>query len=305
MPSDASGADPIMDMRYQPLAWCRLCPKHCGVDRRRGERGDCGAGYQARIASAVIHVGEEPPISGTRGSGTLFFSHCPLSCVYCQNFPISQIGHGRGTPVAAMARRMLLLEKRGAHNINIVTGTPFALHIIHAVSLAREEGLSIPIVWNTSGFETPATIDRLAGTVDIYLTDIKYGDDDLAWELSRAEDYFETAVRAAERMLAQVGPLRTDDQGIGERGVIIRHLVLPNGCSGTERVMRTIAERLGDVHISLMGQYFPAHRSGTVARIARPLTEAEYAAARRTVRKAGLELGWFQEMDDPTLKRGA
>jgi putative pyruvate formate lyase activating enzyme len=251
-------------------------------------------------------VGEEPPISGTRGSGAFFFSHCPLFCVYCQNFPISQLGHGRDVSIEEMARRMRILEKRGAHNINIVTGTPFAPHIVEAVALARQAGLALPIVWNTSGFESGETIDLLNGTVDIYLTDIKYADDETAKALSDAPDYFAVATGAARRMLDQVGPLQTDDEGIGKRGVIIRHLVLPSNLSQTEQVMATIADRFGDqVHVSLMGQYFPAHRAHSVADVDRPLADAEYARARQAARDAKITKGWFQEMDDPFLKRGA
>jgi len=290
----------------QLLTSCRLCPRRCGADRVGGEVGECGAGAEARLASATVHIGEEPPISGVRGSGTFFFSHCPLSCVYCQNFPISQLGHGRNVTVPALAERMLLLSRRGAHNINIVTGTPFVPHIIHAVALARAEGLGLPVVWNTSGFETPETIDRLAGTVDIYLTDIKYRDDVIAEKLSGAPGYFTIATEAAKRMLEQVGSLETDARGIGKSGVIIRHLVLPDDLSGTEKVMRFIADHLGTgVHVSLMGQYFPAHRAADVDPLGRPITSAEYERAKAAVLRAGLELGWFQDMDDPTLRRGA
>lgn len=291
---------------YRSLAACRLCPTQCDADRLAAETGSCGAGPMARLASAVVHVGEEPPITGASGSGTFFFSHCPLSCVYCQNFPISQIGHGTEITPEKLADRMRVLEKRGAHNINVVTGTPFAIHIVQAVALARQQGLTLPVVWNTSGYETPETIDLLEGTVDIYLTDIKYADDRVAWELSRAKNYFTVATAAAERMFAQVGTLQTDDRGIGTRGVIIRHLVLPENLSGTDRVMAYIAATFGSqIHISLMGQYFPAHRAADFAPLRRPLTPDEYEAARQIVRDAGLENGWFQEMDDPTLKRGA
>jgi putative pyruvate formate lyase activating enzyme len=193
-----------------------------------------------------------------------------------------------------------------AERQTIVTGTPFAPHIVEAVFLARQEGLALPIVWNTSGFETGKTVDLLNGTVDIYLTDIKYADDDTAKALSDAPDYFAVATRAARRMLDQVGPLQTDEKGIGKRGVIIRHLVLPNNLSRTDRVMATIADHFGDqVHVSLMGQYFPAHRASSVAEVDRPLTELEHTRARLAVRNAKITKGWFQEMDDPFSKRGA
>jgi putative pyruvate formate lyase activating enzyme len=288
------------------LAACRLCPRQCGAKRLEGKTGPCGAGREAKLASAGVHIGEEPPISGTMGSATFFFSHCPLHCKYCQNFPISQIGHGNKISIEALADRMCRLAGRGAHNINIVTGTHFAPHIIEAVKEARSRGMTVPIVWNTSGFETRETIDLLRGTVDIYLTDIKYADNRVAKELSDADDYFEISVAAAVRMVEQAGPLITDGNGIGLRGVIIRHLVLPENLSQTDIVMRTISERIGvDVPVSLMGQYFPAHLAHTISSISRALTDEEYEAAEQSAVDAGIEEGWFQDMDDPTSRRGA
>ena len=288
------------------LAACRLCPRRCGARRLAGELGPCGAGKQARLASAVKHVGEEPPISGIRGSATFFFSHCPLSCRFCQNFPISQMGHGAEMSIPALADRMVKLEKRGAHNINIVTGTHFAPHIIEAVALARQESMAIPVVWNTSGYETPETLDLLAGTVDIYLTDIKYADDAIAERLSDAKGYFAVATNAARKMLEQVGPLTLDAEGIGVKGVIVRHMVLPGGLSGTREVMAFVHDAFGDdVPVSLMGQYFPAHRASEISEISRPLRPDEYLQAKSDTVAAGIEEGWFQEMDDPEMKRGA
>jgi putative pyruvate formate lyase activating enzyme len=201
---------------------------------------------------------------------------------------------------------MIILQGRGAYNINMVTGTPHVPHIIEAVALARHQGLTIPVVWNTSGYETLDTIDRLKGTVDIYLTDIKYGDDTTARALSDADDYFSVATAAAGRMIEQVGPLETDRRGIGQKGVIIRHLVLPNGLSNTGRVMTYIRKHFGtEVPVSLMGQYFPAHRASTCSGLQRPITRQEYERARRAVEVAGVTRGWFQEMDDPAVRRGA
>lgn len=285
---------------------CRLCPRQCGADRTAGRRGPCGAGAVAKLAAATIHVGEEPPISGTKGSATFFFSHCPLSCCFCQNFPISQFGHGKDLSIEALAKRMCLLAGRGAHNINIVTGTHFAPHIIAATAEARTRGLKVPIVWNTSGYETPDTIELLRGTVDIYLTDIKYADDTVAKTLSDADNYVAVAVVAAKQMVEQVGPLVTDENGIGLRGVIIRHLVLPDNLSQTAEVMRHIREHFGpDIPVSLMGQYFPAHRAVDMPVLSRALTEEEYEAAEQAAVDAGIEEGWFQDMEDPTGRRGA
>jgi putative pyruvate formate lyase activating enzyme len=285
---------------------CTLCPRKCNANRLEGKTGSCGAGKTAKLASAAVHIGEEPPISGTKGSATFFFSFCPLHCKYCQNFPISQIGHGKEISIEALAERMVRLAGRGAHNINIVTGTHFAPHIIEAVKEARSLGMKIPIVWNTSGYETPETIDLLNGAVDMYLTDIKYADNRVAEEFSDAVGYFEIALAAALRMVEQVGPLVTDENGIGVRGVIIRHLVLPQNMSQTETVMRAVRERIGvEVPVSLMGQYFPAHLAHNIPDLSRALTDDEYEAAEQAAVEAGIEEGWFQDMDDPTSKRGA
>ena len=285
---------------------CRLCPRRCGARRAEEERGLCGADGRIMLASATKHSGEEPPISGTRGSGTFFFSHCPLSCCFCQNFPISHLGHGTPHSIEALAERMLRLEKRGAHNINVVTGTQYAPHIVDAVERARASGMAIPIVWNTSGYETPETIDLLEGTVDIYLTDIKYVRAEVSERLTGVRDYYEIACAAAKRMFSQVGPLVLDEAGVGAKGVIVRHMVLPNGLSDTETVMAFVHETFGDaVPVSLMAQYFPTPGARRHPDIARPITRAEYDAAKRAARAQGIEEGWFQEMDDPTLKRGA
>jgi len=250
------------------------------------------------LAAATIHHGEEPPISGERGSATFFFANCPLACRFCQNFPISQLGHGTEVEVPWLARRMLQLQRRGAHNVNIVTGTQYAPWIVAAVQLAKERGLAVPIAWNTSGFENEDTIELLADTVDIYLTDIKYDNDAIALELSNAPDYFATATRAANRMVEQVGPLTTDDAGMAVRGVIVRHLVLPGGLAGTEQVMRFVVDKLGaEVPVSLMCQYFPAHRAHGHPLLGRNVDDDEYREAIRAAHKAGVERGWFQDPD--------
>jgi putative pyruvate formate lyase activating enzyme len=239
-------------------------------------------------------------MSGEHGSATFFFANCPLSCRFCQNFPISQLGRGSEVDEHWLARRMLLLERRGAHNVNLVTGTQYAPWIVEAVRLARAQGLRIPIAWNTSGFENPETLDLLAGTVDIYLTDIKYADDAIAVQLSNAPDYFAVSTAAAERMLAQVGPLEIDENGMAARGVIVRHLVLPGGLAGTEGVMRYIADELGvDVPVSLMCQYFPAHRAHGHPLLGRAVSSDEYRAAIRSAKSAGIERGWFQDPEAP------
>lgn len=282
---------------------CDLCPRRCAAARRLGDAGACGADAAVRLAAATIHRGEEPPISGPRGSAAFFFTGCPLACRFCQNFPISQLGHGTRVDEQQLARRMLQLERRGAHNVNLVTATQYVPWIAEAVRRARVKGLSIPVVWNTSGYEHEDTIELLAGTVDVYLTDIKYADDRIALELSNAPDYFAIATRAARQMVEQVGPLATDDRGLALRGVIVRHLVLPGGLAGTGRVMEFVADELGpEVPVSLMCQYFPAHLAHGHPLLGRLVTPAEYRAAIRAARQAGVERGWFQ---DPEADGGA
>ncbi len=248
------------------------------------------------LAAATIHRGEEPPISGHNGSATFFFSGCPLACSYCQNFPISRLAVGTPTTVDRISRRMLQLEKRGAHNVNCVTGTQYAPEIVDAVRRARAQGMKIPVVWNTSGYETAQTIELLRGTVDIYLTDIKYADDRVAMEISGATDYWRTATGAAMKMLDQVGPLATDERGISTRGVLIRHLVLPGGLGGTRRVMEFIRNELGrNVPVSLMCQYFPAHKASDHDLLSRGITSLEWEEAVECVHAARLEVGWIQD----------
>ncbi len=256
-----------------------------------------------RLAAASIHRGEEPPISGSRGSATLFFSGCPLHCVYCQNYPISQLAHGRETDPEELAPKMTALEARGAHNVNLVTAGHFAPLAVETVELARADGLSLPIVWNCSGYESLETIELLRGTVDIYLSDIKYGDDENALAYSDAPRYWRTATAAARAMLEQVGPLRVDSDGIATRGLIIRHLVLPGGASGLERVAGFVADELGpEVPLSLMSQYFPAFRARDFPPLDRATTGAERREALETARDAGIRRGWHQ---DPALPGGA
>lgn len=281
---------------YKRLAACDLCPHDCGVDRIRGGQGICGAGMQPKIASANVHRGEEPPISGTRGSGTIFLSGCSLKCVFCQNFPISQFGNGGELTTRQLAERMLKLQRQRAHNINFVTPTHFLPQILAALWLAIPQGFRLPIVWNSSGYEKPDALALLEGVVDIYLPDMKYCDDTVSRELSAAPHYREVNRAAVLEMFRQVGRLQVDEDGIGVRGLVIRHLVLPGGRSGTEQALAWIAENLGtDTHIALMSQYFPAHRATGTAGMARRISEDEYDAAVEALEGLGFENGWVQE----------
>ncbi|NLG51024.1 MAG: radical SAM protein [Chloroflexi bacterium] len=283
----------------QRLAACNLCPRACGVNRLQGETGFCRAGLLARVASANVHPWEEPPISGTRGSGTVFLSHCTARCLFCQNYPISQQGVGREMTAEQLADAMLRLQKQGCHNINFVTPTHYVPQLLAAVEIAAERGLRIPLLYNTSGYDSVETLRLLEGVIDIYLPDSKYADDEVARQLSGYQDYVQHNRAALLEMRRQVGAeLVLDDKGLARRGMIVRHLVLPHGLSQTPQVLRWIAEHLSpQIHISLMAQYFPAHRAVGHPTLGRRLLAEEYEAALAALDYAGLENGWQQELE--------
>ena len=289
-----------IERAYAMLSQCRLCPRECGVDRLRGERGFCRAGAEPIVASWNVHPWEEPPISGTRGSGTIFFSGCTGRCLFCQNYPISQLGVGNTVSVQQLAEMMLELQDRGCHNINLVTPTHFVPQILAALELAIEGGLRLPLVYNTSGYERVETLKLLDGVVDIYLPDAKYTDDETARRLSGFVRYVEANRAALREMFRQVGDeLVLDGEGIARRGLIVRHLVLPEGLAGTPEVLRWIAENLSPrVHVSLMDQYFPAHKAVGHPVLGRKITAEEYAEALRAFEEAGLTNGWMQEHEE-------
>lgn len=288
---------------YRRLAACNLCHHDCGVNRIKGERGICGAGLKPKIASATVHKGEEPPISGTKGSGTIFLSGCSLKCVFCQNFPISQFGNGEVITTRELAGRMLKLQRQGVHNINFVTPTHYLPQILAALWLAIPHGFTLPIVWNSSGYEKVDVLQLLDGIVSIYLPDMKYSDDVPAVEISSAPGYCRINRAAATEMLRQVGQLQVDDNDIATQGLLVRHLVLPEGKAGTSETLQWIADNLGqETHVSLMSQYFPAHKAVEIAGMNRPVNHEEYDAAVDALEKAGLENGWVQDLDE---ERGA
>ncbi|HBG07460.1 MAG: radical SAM protein [Geobacteraceae bacterium GWC2_58_44] len=281
---------------YARLASCDLCPHACGVNRLAGEVGLCGGGRTPRIASASIHRGEEPPISGSRGSGTIFLSGCTLNCRFCQNFPISQLRNGTDLSTGQLAEKMLGLQLKGAHNINFVTPSHFTPQILASLYLAIRKGFKLPIVWNTSGYERLDTLSLLDGVVDIYLPDMKYASEEEALWISSAPGYPGINRPAVGEMLRQVGHLECDEDGIGRKGLIIRHLVLPEGRAGSAETLAWIAEHLGtETHIALMSQYFPAHVAGETTGIERRITPEEYGAAVEALEECDLENGWVQD----------
>jgi len=279
------------------LSPCRLCPRRCEVDRLKGKKGICQAGAIPEVSSYNLHFGEEPGISGWRGSGTIFFAHCNLRCVFCQNYPISQLGHGNETDSSELAEMMLELQADNAHNINLVTATHYVPWIIEAVFLAREKGLKIPLVYNSGGYESMEQLRLLDGIIDIYMPDMKYNDNSVAKRLSNAPDYVEVNRAAIKEMRRQVGELVLDDAGIALRGLLIRHLVLPEGLAGTDGIMEFIAKEISrKTAISLMSQYFPAHRAYEFPELSRRINQTEYALAEQAMEKFGLEEGWKQEI---------
>lgn len=281
---------------YRRLRACDLCPHACGVNRLAGETGLCRSGLLPRVASASVHHGEEPPISGKKGSGTIFLAGCTLRCVFCQNFPISQLGNGSVLTTLQLAEKMLALQGKGVHNINFVTPTHYLPQILAALWLAIPRGFRLPLVWNSSGYERVDALELLDGVVDVYLPDMKYADDAVAEELSGAPSYRQANRAAVAEMLRQVGHLQLDDHGIALRGLIIRHLVLAEGRAGSAETLAWIAEHLGhETHVALMNQYFPAHRAAEVPGMERKITNKEYAAAVAALEGAGLENGWVQE----------
>ncbi|RQW89713.1 MAG: radical SAM protein [Geobacter sp.] len=281
---------------YARLRSCDLCPHQCRVDRSSGKTGFCRAGLKPKIASASLHRGEEPPISGTRGSGTIFFSWCTLRCCFCQNFPISQLGNGEELSTRGLAERMLKLQRLGAHNINLVTPGHYLPQILAALWLAIPRGFRLPLVWNSNGYEAVAALALLEGIVDIYLPDMKYSDEEPAVRFSSAPGYRDVNRAAIREMFRQVGQLRLDEEDIARRGLIIRHLVLPEGAAGSRETLRWIAENLGtETHLALMNQYFPAYEAEKTPGLQRKITSGEYAEAVEALHDYGLENGWVQE----------
>ncbi len=287
---------------YARLAACDLCPHVCGVNRLKGEQGRCRSGLLPRIASANLHRGEEPPISGESGSGTIFFSGCTLHCPFCQNYPISHLGNGENLSTRQLAERMLNLQRRQAHNINLVTPTHLLPQILAALWLAIPLGFSLPVVWNSSGYERVDALQLLAGVVAVYLPDMKYADVTIAAELSGAADYPTVNRLAVREMLRQVGHLLVDAHGIATQGLIIRHLVLPGNKAGSDVILPWVAENLGlATHVALMSQYFPAGTATGLPGIDRSISAEEYDQAVAALELAGLENGWVQELDEDRL----
>lgn len=275
------------------LRECRGCPRRCGANRLEGEKGVCRVGAEAVVSSFGPHFGEESPLVGRGGSGTIFFTDCNLRCVFCQNAEISHGAQGELTSVEALASMMLRLQSQGCHNINLVSPTHQVPAILSALAVAAERGLSIPIVYNTGGYDSVETLRLLDGVVDIYMPDCKYSDNQTAQRLSGIKDYWDRNREALAEMHRQVGDLVCDEQGVAQRGLLVRHLVLPNGLAGTEKAMGFIATLSRETYVNIMAQYRPCYRAMEFPELSRPITAAEYARAVSAAREAGL--GRFDE----------
>jgi putative pyruvate formate lyase activating enzyme len=283
------------------LSACDICPRECGVNRLEGKRGFCHAAYKPAVASVGAHHGEEPVLSGSRGSGTIFFGNCNMRCVYCQNYQISQdykAQRRNEIEIRVLAGHMLYLQELGCHNINLVSPSHYVPQIVLALLEAVPLGLRLPLVYNTSSYDSLETLHELDGIIDIYLADLRYASDECGWRFSRARDYVARSRAAIKEMQRQVGDLKTDEEGIARRGLIVRHLILPNGIAGSRESLSWLVNEVSPrVAVSLMSQYFPAHRARRFRKLSRTISPAEYDEVARLVDELGIENGWRQGLD--------
>lgn len=279
------------------LQKCEICPHKCKIDRTKNQVGRCKSKDTVKVALASIHNFEEPCISGRNGSGTVFFSNCNLSCEFCQNYEISQQGLGKEISIERLAEIFIEQQSRGADNINLVSPTSYAVQIIEAIKIAKNNGLKIPIIYNTNGYENIETLKLLEGYIDIYLPDLKYAENDLAKKYSKIENYFEIATSAIKEMYRQVGKNEYDENGIIKAGIIIRHLILPNHTENSKKVLKWIAENMPkNITVSVMAQYFPTYKAKEIKDINRKITRYEYQKIENYLYSLDLENGYIQEM---------
>ncbi len=278
------------------LQACTLCPRACGVNREKGQRGYCNESAELFVGRAALHQWEEPCISGTKGSGTVFFAGCTMKCVFCQNYSLSQGEAGKGISTKRLAEIFIELQEQGAHNINLVTPTHYTLHIVEALKIARVKGLSIPVIYNCSGYEKVETLKRLEGLVQVYLPDFKYYSETLARKYSKAPHYFEIAAQAISEMVRQVGEATFNEEGIIEKGVIVRHLLLPGQLMDSKAVIRYLYETFGNqIWISLMNQYTPLEQVAKFPELNRKVTRKAYNRLIDFALELGVENGFIQE----------
>ena len=278
---------------------CNICPHKCNINRNKGKIGRCKATNKIKVALYSVHNFEEPCISGEKGSGTVFFSNCNLNCIYCQNYEISQQGRGKEISIEELSDIFIEQQKRNVENINLVTPTSYVAQIIEAIKIARKKGLNIPIVYNTNGYENIETIKMLDGYVDIYLPDLKYYYNDIAKKYSKIDNYFEIATKAIKEMEKQIGKTVIDENGIMKKGIIIRHLVLPNNIENSKKILKWIRENMNnDTYISVMAQYFPTYKAKEDLELNRKLIKQGWREIEEYIEELGIENGFIQELGE-------
>ena len=283
-------------MKNELYQSCTLCPRECHADRLSGKKGACGENSVLRVGRAALHMWEEPCISGSRGSGTVFFSGCSLGCIFCQNRELSSGGLGKEISEERLAEIFLELQEQGAANINLVTGEHFVPGILEGLTLAKEQGLTLPVVYNSSGYEKPETIRLLKDSVDIWLPDFKYWDDELGLRFSRVPDYRERAMKAIDEMVRQTGTCVFDEEGYLRKGVVVRHLLLPGHVKNSREVLRYLHDTYGHrIYISIMSQYTPLSKELPFEELNRKVTRREYERLLDHALELGIENGFFQE----------
>lgn len=281
------------------LSSCEMCPHKCKINRTKNQLGICKASSKVKLALASLHYYEEPCISGENGSGTVFFSNCNMKCKFCQNYKISWEGKGKEISVKELADVFIDLQNKNANNINLVTPTIYVYQIIEAIKLAKEKGLNIPIIYNSNGYENINTIKLLNGYIDVYLPDLKYFDDDIAIKYSGVKKYFENASNAIKEMYKQVGAPVLDNKGLIKKGLIIRHLVLPNNIENSKKVLKWIKENMNpSVYVSIMAQYFPCYTAKQMEDLNRKLTKEEYEEIENYVYELNIENGYMQDLGE-------
>ena len=292
---ETGGLERRVSETHEMLKECKLCARECGVNRLDGEKGFCKSGKLAMVSSVGPHFGEEPPLVGSHGSGTIFFTNCNLGCVFCQNYDISQLGDGKEIDSSYLARAMLSLQSVGCHNINFVTPAHYVPQILDALLIAVKDGLNIPLVYNCGGYESLRTLKLLDGVFDIYMPDIKYGDNDAGKKYSKAPNYFDVVTAAVSEMHRQVGDLTINEHGIAERGLLIRHLVLPNDLARTKKVIEYVSGLSKNTYLNIMAQYRPQYRASKYTELNRRITSEEYENALLLAEKAELTRGFSHD----------
>ena len=287
-----------MESKLKLLKECEICPHKCGVNRIDNQIGRCKSKNTVKVAKASVHRFEEPCISKLNGSGTVFFSNCNLNCVFCQNYEISQLGYGKEITIEELADVFIKLQSENVNNINLVTPTSYAVQIIEAIKISKNKGLNIPIIYNTNGYENIETIKMLQGYIDVYLPDLKYAENELGIRYSKVDNYFEIATSAIKEMYKQVGKIQFDDKGIIKKGVIIRHLVLPNHIENSRKVLKWINDNMPkDVMISVMNQYFPTYKAENINELNRKLTRREQENIEKYLYSLDIEMGFIQDSE--------